>query len=58
MALKQSYYQYRNIKGKHYKFHTIDCGESGTFAEAKAECKQEGISFRIIDGQFYKEVKK
>ncbi len=57
MALKQSYYQYRNIKGKHYEFWTADLGESGTFAEVKAECKKEGVSFRVIDGQFYKEKK-
>lgn len=36
MKLKQSYNQYRNIKGKHYQFWTANGGADG-FAEQKEE---------------------
>ncbi len=56
MALKQSYKQYRNIKGKHYQFWTANGGIDG-FLEEKAQAKKDGVAFRIIDRQFYREVK-
>lgn len=57
MALKRSCNQYRNINGKYYQFWTANGGADG-FIEEKAVAKSEGLSFRVIDGQFYKEVKK
>lgn len=51
--LKQSYKQYRNIKGKHFVMWTSNPAE---FDQAKAEIKKQGLSFRVIDGQLYKEI--
>lgn len=53
MPMKQSINQYRNINGKHYK---CWCSDYSKFEELKKECKREGVSFRIIDRQFYKQV--
>ena len=54
-ALKQSDNQYRNISGKHFECYTADPSQ---FARAKKECKAAGLSYRIIDQQFYREVSK
>jgi hypothetical protein len=54
-SLKQSDSQYRNIGGKYFECHTSDPGE---FTNAKKECKAAGLSFRIINGQFYRETTK
>lgn len=56
MPLKQSYNQYRNIKGKYYQFWTANGGADG-FIEEKELAKKDGVAFRVIDGQFYREVK-
>ena len=56
MALKQSFYQYRNINGKHYEFLTANGGADG-FKNEKANAKKQRLSYRIIDYQFFIEVK-
>lgn len=53
--LKNHNDQYRNINGKRFEVYTTN---PDNFEQAKNECKLEGISFRIIEQQFYKEVKK
>lgn len=53
--LKQSDNQYRNISGKHFECYTSDLAE---FTKAKKDCKQAGLSYRIVDGQFYRETTK
>lgn len=57
MRLKQSINQYRNIKGKYFEFWTAN-GGIDDFREEKEKAKKDGVSFRVIDGQFYREVKK
>jgi hypothetical protein len=52
MALKQSIKQYRNIAGKYYIMYTSNPAD---FENYKAECKNEGLSYKIINNQFYKE---
>lgn len=53
--LKQSDTQYRNIAGKHFECYTSNPAE---FTKAKSECKKSGLSYRIIESQFYREVTK
>jgi len=53
--LKQSIDQYRNIKGKSYQMWTAAVGEDGTFAEEIQKAQEDKKSYRIIDGQFYRE---
>ncbi len=55
MSLKQSDIQYRNIDGKHFECYTSDPAE---FSKSKKECRQTGLSYRIIDGQFYRQISK
>lgn len=52
--LKQSTEQYRNIQGVKYLHYTSDPAE---FQNCKKECKEQGLRYRIIDHQFYKESK-
>lgn len=52
--LKQSINQYRNINGTRYECYTTNADE---FDKCKAECKEERLKYRIIEDQFYKEVK-
>jgi len=51
--LKLSINQYRNINGLKFKCWTSNPAE---FEELKKECKEQGLKFRIIDNQFYKQV--
>lgn len=53
--LKQSDNQYRNISGKHFECYTSDPSQ---FDKSKKDCKAAGLSYRIIDSQFYREVPK
>lgn len=52
MPLKQSYNQYRQIKGKYFECWEFD---SSRFEEQKEIAKKLGLAYRIIDGQFYRE---
>jgi hypothetical protein len=54
-SLKQSDHQYRNISGKHFECYTSDPAE---FTKAKKDCREAGLSYRIIAGQFYREATK
>lgn len=51
---KKSYKLYRNLNGKHYEHHTSNAGD---FEKCKKECKDGNLSFRIINGEFFKETK-
>lgn len=52
--MKQSIKMYRNIKGVYYQQWTFD---SSLFDECKKECKELGLKYRIINGEFFREVK-
>ena len=52
--MKASSTQYRNINGKYFEVYTTNPSD---FNDCKIECKKEGVAFRVIDNQFYKEVK-
>lgn len=52
--MKQSIKIYRNING--VKFEQLTSNPE-LFAELKNECKAEGKKFRIVKGEFLKEVK-
>ncbi len=52
--LKLSINQYRNIKGVYFENWSFD---ESKFEEFKAEAKKEGLKFRIIKGEFYREKK-
>jgi hypothetical protein len=51
---KLSINQYRNINGNHYICWEYD---STKFGEEKRKAKKQGLKYRVIDGQFYIEVK-
>ena len=52
--LKQSYNQYRNIAGVYYICWTAD---SAVFDDSKEYARINNLKYRIIDGQFYLELK-
>lgn len=54
-TLKQSINMFRNIKGVRYENYTWD---TSLFDALKMECKKEGLRFRIINDEFFREVKK
>jgi len=51
--LKKSSKMYRNINGVRYEHYTSDLLE---FAQAKIACKKKSVKFRIINGEFFKQV--
>jgi hypothetical protein len=53
-GVKDSISQYRNINGKHYECLTCD---NTIFEQLKSEAKQLGVGYRIIKGEFYREVR-
>lgn len=53
MKLKQSYNQYRNIKGKHYQFWTANGGADGFAAiDFLQGTAWDATSFRKLDDTF------
>lgn len=52
--LKQSINQFRNIKGIHYK---CWCWDASEFKKLKTDCKKNKLKYKIIDGQFFIQVK-